>query len=89
VTYHQLPHILHQPGGKDVEETIHAQLPNLREVYQVIALSEEARRNNSKQTAEQENSSVSALARRWPVVVDDLDLVAGLLGLVGALISGR
>jgi hypothetical protein len=89
VAYDQLPHILHQPGGKDVEETIHAQLSNLGEVYQVIALSEEARRDDSKQTAEQENGSVSALARRWPVVVNDLDLVTGLLGSVGALISGR
>jgi hypothetical protein len=95
VTYNKLPHILRQPGRKHVKQIVHAQLPKLGEVYQVIALGKEARRYEPKQAAQEENRRGFALARRCSVVVDNLDLGAvvlvflGFLGFLGFLVERR
>jgi hypothetical protein len=92
VTYNKLPHILRQPGRKHVKQIVHAQLPKLGEVYQVIALGKEARRYEPKQAAQEENRRGFALARRCSVVVDDFDLgavVIVFLGFLGFLVERR
>lgn len=75
-THDQLPHVPHQAGWKDVDQAIHAELPNLGEAYQVIAFGKEAGCYDAEETAEKEDCRGFALADFCPMVDDDVDLVA-------------
>lgn len=50
-THHQLPHVLYQPGGEGVQQAVDAQLPDLGQVDQVIALREKAGGYDAEETA--------------------------------------
>jgi hypothetical protein len=59
--YRQVPRIANKACREDVHQAVHAQLPKLREVQQVISLRKEARDYQAKQTTQEENESVSTL----------------------------
>jgi hypothetical protein len=49
--YDEFPHVLHEAGREDVEQTVHAQLANLGKVDQIIALRKETGCDKPEQTS--------------------------------------
>ena len=86
-TYDQIAHILDKAGGKNIEQTVHAQTPKLGKVYQVIVLCEKASGNDSKQTSEQEDGRGLAFAFLGSMVID-LNFTACLHGAFVAWSGG-
>lgn len=73
-TYDKIANILDQSRGQRVQQVVDTELANVGEIYQVVALGEEASCYDSKQTAEQKDSTQFPLA----LGMYDFDLVARL-----------
>ena len=89
-TYSEVPHVLCQTGGQDIEEAVHAQVTKFGEGDEVIVLGEQASEENAEQGAKQEDEGVPALPRLVRVVVVNyLDLLAGPgRAVFGLLVDG-
>lgn len=75
-TYQEVANIRHEAGREYIEQTVDAELPDLREVDEIVRFCEEASGHETEYTAEEEDERVPTFSRLGLVdVFDDMNML--------------
>jgi hypothetical protein len=62
-TYHEISDVRNQAGRQDIEQASHAELSDLGEVYEIVALGEKSGGDDAEQTTHEKYEGAATLAR--------------------------